>query len=453
VGLRVQVDELDTAGGHIAQAIPQTGGLAATVVVAAAGDEVSTAIAAKLSAHLQSIGTHSAHAAQIAATSVAVLHSNAATYREQEDLNAAALQRDGGNPGQATPAPAAANPHGSPTAAPPRSPAGISPADGKAIAALIHTGPGPGPLLSAATDARAHAEQLRTIASELRAASARLMSSWRSPAGDAAGDRLTTLASWYDNHADHAVAASRQCTHQAEAFGRTRAQVPPPEKFTEIERRLQAANAANASTGGAYGRVVTQLQTELATTHTHARVAYASYGEHGAALSADPPQAPPNTVQALDNPLAPPGPPVPHPPAPSVPDGTQTGGLAPGASSDPASMLLPPPASAAPPIPDSTRRWVSEMTAALASRPPDDPIAVEARRMAYLALHQPKLCDGWEWTSTTGGLAVSTLGAVVTAAGTPAGPADWALLGASLAGTGLAAENLMKCIYQAAAAG
>lgn len=453
MGLRVQVDELDTAGGKIAQIIPQTGGLAAMVVVAAAADEVSTAIAAKLSAQLQSIGTHSAHAARIAASSAAVLLSNAATYREQEDLNAAALQPNGGDPGQATPSPAAANPHGSPTTAPRPSPAGICPVNGKAIAALIHTGPGPGPLLSAAEEARAHAEQLRTIASALRAASARLMTSWQSRAGDVAGDRLTTLAGWYDSHADHAIAASRQCTDQAEAFCRTRAQVPSPEKFAEIERRLQTASAANASTGGAYGRVVTQLQTELATTHAHARVAYASYGEHGAALSADPPLAPPNTVRALDNPLAPPGPPVPHPPAPSVPDGTQAGGLAPGASSDPASMLLPPPASAAPPIPDSTRRWVSEMTAALASRPPDDPIAVEARRMAYLALHQPKLCDGWEWTSTTGGLAVSALGTVLTAAGAPAGPADWALLGASLAGTGLAAENLLKCIYQAAAAG
>ncbi|OPX07333.1 hypothetical protein B1790_23825 [Mycobacterium sp. AT1] len=453
MGLDIEVDELDTAGGQIARAIPWTGGLGATVVDAAAADEVSTAIAATLSAHLQIIGTHSAHAAQIAANSAAVLQSNAATYREQENLNAAALQRDGGDPGQATPTPAAADPDGSPVTAPTPIPAGISPVDGKAIAALIHTGPGPGPLLSAAEEARAHAEQLRTIATDLRAAIARLTSSWQSLAGEAARDRLTALAGWYDSHADHAIAASSQCTHQAETLGRTRAQVPPPEKFTEIERRLQAASAANASTGGAYARVVTQLQTELATTHSQARVAYARYREHGAALSADPPQAPPSTVRALDNPLAPPGPAVPHPPAPSVPDGTQTGGLAPGASSDPASMLLPPPASAAPPVPDSTRRWVSEMTAALASRPADDPIAVEARRMAYLALHQPKTCDGWEWTSTTGGLAVSTLGTVVTAAGTPAGPADWALLGASLAGTGLAAENLLKCIYQAAAAG
>lgn len=267
MGLRVQVDELDTAGGKIAQIIPQTGGLAAMVVVAAAADEVSTAIAAKLSAQLQSIGTHSAHAARIAASSAAVLLSNAATYREQEDLNAAALQPNGGDPGQATPSPAAANPHGSPTTAPRPSPAGICPVNGKAIAALIHTGPGPGPLLSAAEEARAHAEQLRTIASALRAASARLMTSWQSRAGDVAGDRLTTLAGWYDSHADHAIAASRQCTDQAEAFCRTRAQVPSPEKFAEIERRLQTASAANASTGGAYGRVVTQLQTELATTH------------------------------------------------------------------------------------------------------------------------------------------------------------------------------------------
>lgn len=45
MGLHIEVDELNTASGQIARAIPRTGGLAATVVDAAAADEVSTAIA------------------------------------------------------------------------------------------------------------------------------------------------------------------------------------------------------------------------------------------------------------------------------------------------------------------------------------------------------------------------------------------------------------------------
>jgi hypothetical protein len=131
----------------------------------------------------------------------------------------------------------------------------------------------------------------------------------------------------------------------------------------------------------------------------------------------------------------------PEPPAPE-PSGS--------VPADIGSLMLPPPPTAAPPIPDATRKWVDDMTAALASRPPDDPIAVEARRLAYLALNQPQSCDGWEWTSSAGGLAVAAIGTGVTALGAPAGPADWALLGASLAGTGLAYTSLLKCISQAA---
>ncbi len=451
--LQVDVDELHTAGAQVSLTSDRPGGLASAVVGAAAKDEVSAGIAATLTLRLQTIGAHSARAAHIAAMSAAVLHANANTYREQENLNAEALKDGNGSPPIAAPTTITPILQTPPAPAAP-SPAGVTPTDGKAIAALIHGGQGTGPLLAAAEDARTHAAELREISAELRAASARLETSWQSPGGEAAASRLQALAAWYDSHAEHADAAARECDHQADAFRRTRAEVPRPETFTDLEQRLHAASAANAASGGKYAPVITQLQTELAATHTKAQVTYAGYGGRAATLSGDPPQAPPTTVRALDYPLGPPSPPGPsNPSQPRFPTGTEPTGLAPGAPSDVGTMLLPPPAAAAPPISDATRQWVADMSAALAARPPDDPIAVEARRMAYLALHQPKVCDGWEWTSSTGGLAVSALGTAVTVAGTPAGPADWALLGASLAGTGLAAENVLKCISQAAAAG
>ena len=86
----------------------------------------------------------------------------------------------------------------------------------------------------------------------------------------------------------------------------------------------------------------------------------------------------------------------------------------------------------------------------LAARPPDDPVAAEARRLAWQALHQPKRCDGFEWTSSSLGLLGSLTGTVATIAGAPAGPADWALLGAALSGDAASAASLFKCITQAA---
>ena len=508
MGLRVEVDELHTAGGQIAAAGSGPSGLAGTVVGAAAADAVSATIAAGLSTRLQTIGAHSARAAQISAMSAAVLHANATTYRAQEDLNAEALKADGGTPGLAAPAPVAAPGVSTPVpVAPVSAPAGVTPTDGKMIAALIHGGPGTGALIAAADAARVHAGQLRDVSVELRAARNRL-STWQSPAGEAAAARLNLLASWYDTHAEHCAATAQECQAQADTFSRTRANTPTPEKFADLEQRLRAATAANAAARGAYAPVITQLQTELARTHGQAQAAYASYGR-GIAASTDAPLAPPDTVKPLDNPTAPahPDPPAPpNPPAgdrhiapstdlgsmmlppptdaptPAAPDPTKQwvdgiaggrgvapstdvpggrgmapstdvpggGGAAP--PSDIGSMMLPPPTAAAPPIPSATQKWLDDMTSALAARPPDDPIAVEARRMAWLALNQPKTCDSWEWTSTVGGLGVSLLGTGATAVAVPAGPADWALLAASVGGVGVSYENLLKCISQAGAA-
>lgn len=203
---------------------------------------------------------------------------------------------------------------------PPLPPAGVTPTDGKMIATLIHAGPGPQPLLDAAQRARAHAAELRDISTHLRTAATQLNQEWQSPAAEAAVGRLTTLAGWYDEHAHHAATAAQACETQAEAFAHTRATVPRPEAFDELERRLLAANQANTATGGRYTPVVTALHTQLAATHTHARTAYADYTTRAADLPTDTPTPPPPTVHAMDNHTykqdPPPNPvPTPHPPS------------------------------------------------------------------------------------------------------------------------------------------
>ena len=105
-------------------------------------------------------------------------------------------------------------------------------------------------------------------------------------------------------------------------------------------------------------------------------------------------------------------------------------------------MMLPPAGTEAP-VSDATKRWVDNMVNELAARPPDDPIAVEARRLAFQALHRP--CNSAEWTAAVAGFAGSSAGVVGTALAIPAGPANWALLGAALLGVGGSGAAVVNC--------
>lgn len=105
-------------------------------------------------------------------------------------------------------------------------------------------------------------------------------------------------------------------------------------------------------------------------------------------------------------------------------------------------MMLPPAGPTAP-VSDATKQWVDNMVEALASRPPDDPIAVRARQLAYQALHQP--CSSAEWTAAVSGFAGSSAGVLGTAIAVPAGPADWALLGAALFGAVGSGAAVVNC--------
>lgn len=318
MGLRVDVDEVHAAGTGMAQVVEAPVTLAGISVGPSAADQVSATVAAGLSVRLQTIGAHTVRAAQITTAAAGALHANAATYREQEDLNTAALRPGGG---ASVSAPAGIAPTASPASAvlPPLAmpPTGVTPTDGKAVAVLIHGGTGPGPLLQAATEARAHAERLRDISTHLRGTSVRLSRVWQSPAADAAVGRITTLAGWYDTHAEHALSAARACQAQADSFGQARAAVPRPEVFDDLERRLAAASRANSVARGAYTPVIAELQTRLAATHAKALTAYADYATRAADLGADTPTPPPSTVHALDNHTVKDAPPDPPPRPPS----------------------------------------------------------------------------------------------------------------------------------------
>lgn len=119
-------------------------------------------------------------------------------------------------------------------------------------------------------------------------------------------------------------------------------------------------------------------------------------------------------------------------PTPPPPGAPHPSGGADGPYSDPITSMMLPPAGTEAPVSDATKRWVDNMVNELAARPPDDPIAVEARRLAFQALHRP--CNSAEWTAAVAGFAGSSAGVVGTALAIPAGPADWALLGAALLG-------------------
>lgn len=306
VGLRVEVDELHAAGTRMAQSATAPVTVGSTPVAPAAGDQVSATVAAGLSARLQMIGAHSARAAQIASAAAATLRRNADAYAEQEELNAAALRPGGAAPGGAV----AASIAGLSTPVPPvplpppgAVPAGVTPTDGKSIAGLIHGGTGPEPLRAAAGAARAHAAELRQISTSLRTASDRLTQVWDSPAAESATNHIATLATWYDSHADYALATAGSCQRQADSFAQARAAIPRPEVFTDLERRLQAASQANANPAnlGRYAPVVSQLQTQLAATHSRAVSAYADYSSRAADVGADSPAPAPPTVHAVDN--------------------------------------------------------------------------------------------------------------------------------------------------------
>lgn len=286
----------------------------AVCINAPAADPVSVAVAETLQARSTAIMAYSSMAEGVTQARGQMLASSAATYDEQEQLNAATLRSDAGASAAGAPPPVAMPALPVPTAPAVTAPQiGSPPSNGKEVAALIHGGPGPAGLYSAAQQLRSHAEQLHSTARRLQGRGADLPNDWRSGAADQASARIKELGQWYERHAEQASAAAGAMETHADTYARARSNIPTPSQFQDTENRLKQANAANANPAnlGRYAAVVSALQTELASLHTKAAAQYADYARSAAhpGVVGDPLEAPPQpgqgTTQALDAPLSP----------------------------------------------------------------------------------------------------------------------------------------------------
>jgi PPE family len=239
-------------------------------------------------------------------------------YRHQEAANATTLG-GGSVPAAITPT----LPTGAVPALPPPSVAapskGAPPASGKAIAELIHSGSGAVGLYAAAAQIRQHRVDLSSTAEQLATNANSLSAGWDSAAGRQASSRITELGAWYESHATHASSLAAALETHGDNYGRARTAVPSPDRFDDVERRLQMAIAANQAPGspGRYAPVIVALQTELAKLNSEAIEGYANYAASAAdpSVTGDPLQPPPRpSVQALDHdmPLTPPPADPPH---------------------------------------------------------------------------------------------------------------------------------------------
>jgi hypothetical protein len=248
-------------------------------VTACAGDAASVGVANALTESIGELLASTTVANHNAAVAAGLLSANAATYEMQEEANAAALTP--GMAGRGIPVAAADTPQmTNPVALPPPVTAvGIAPISGRDIATLIHGGPGATGLISAASALAVHADDLERAAQSVRTARATSRQTWDSEAAEVADQHLGALEESYFAQAGRARALSGDAHRQAQNFHRAKGQIPAPAVFDEFERRLRAANAANATAGsrGMYSGVITALQTQLAATHKRAVDNYGRY--------------------------------------------------------------------------------------------------------------------------------------------------------------------------------
>lgn len=292
--------EIDTAAvtqtaASVAAAASSTSSTGVRVAPAAA-DPVSTAVAQTLQARCSAITGFSTYAEGITGARGAMLTSSAATHDEQEQSNAASLRGSGS--GEAGPISAPSVPNLPmpmiPTVSAPQ--LGPPPTNGKDIATLLHGGPGPAGLHSAADQMRSHASALQDAARQLQSGSAAVNTDWQSDAGDKAAQRIQELSQWYERHGEAATTAASALESHADSYSRARANTPTPEQFTDTENRLRQAAAANANPAnlGRYAPVVAALQTELGVLHAKATAQYADYARSAGSPSlVGPPLEPP----------------------------------------------------------------------------------------------------------------------------------------------------------------
>jgi hypothetical protein len=304
----VDPEGLVATGARIATAADGATVPSAVAVTPPAADPVSVGVVATLQGRLAGITTYSSTAAAITAVRGQMVTTSAAAYTEQEALNAGSLN-GGGSGGGAAPPPAPPPEVPMPTI--PQIPVPTIPAPpggGREVSELIHAGPGPQSLYGAAQQLRSHAGELRSTSSSLRGHSGQLANDWPSDSGQRASSRITELAVWFDQHAQHATAAADSMQSYGESFDAAKSKIPTPQQFQDVENRLQAAATANANPAnmGRYAPVVAKYQTELSGLHTKAMNGWSDLARAGGdpSITGQPLQPPPHPqgsgVQLVD---------------------------------------------------------------------------------------------------------------------------------------------------------
>lgn len=304
MGSRLDIDPegVRGAGGVVRQA--PTRGTPSSAVTPAAADATSVSVAAQLGALMATLGLNTTVTNAHTEVASRRLTGSADTYQEQDTISARGL---GDLHGGAIPAgsvgvqmPSFAAPQVPGMRAVPAG-GGIVPVTGHEIAAVVHGGPGPQGLDDAAAALNALAGQLDQAAATVRSGRSQAASSWSSDAADTADSHLSGLERRYQDHAEQARTGASQASTQAANFRQFKADTPEPSVFTDLERRLYAANKANAQPGsmGRYSATIAELQTKLADAN---RKAIAAFGQYTAAAETHPVSGPGGPPGATDAP-------------------------------------------------------------------------------------------------------------------------------------------------------
>jgi hypothetical protein len=275
---------IDPSGVRGAAAHVGTGATSASTapvaITPSAMDSTSVLVANVLGGLVSDLINDTVAANTIAAAAAGRLGDNAETYEQQEHENARSLADLGGSvPGRAASVGRSQPALVPPAATPAPAMAGTTPTSGREIAQLIHGGPGPAALDNAAALLRTHANQLDQAADSIRSARLQNEASWSSNAADLAQRHLVNLEVSYTGQADQARTLAQHASTQADNFRRAKNQIPTPEHFDDLGRRLVAANRANSAPGseGRFSGVVAKYTADLAAANTQAVNGFGGY--------------------------------------------------------------------------------------------------------------------------------------------------------------------------------
>jgi hypothetical protein len=276
--LRVDTDGVRAAGAT-ATAAASCPTAAAPAVLPCAGDATSVRVATRAAGRIGALDLATVAANRQTAAAAARLHGDADAYDMQENSGATSLGDATAAVSAVAQAPDVSAPQVPNTPQLPGLPAGITPTGGHEIAAVIHSGPGPQGILAVASALERVASDLDEAATSVSASGALAADNWASAAAEAAEDHLVRLEHAYTEQASQARTLARQLRTHADDFSRAKAQIPPPQRFADLEARLQAAYAANAhpTSMGRYTQQIADLQYALAAANNDAVSGYARY--------------------------------------------------------------------------------------------------------------------------------------------------------------------------------